>query len=65
MKYKNEILVCEKCDNKFIKKIIRYPIKCDDKRDSYYTCPYCNQVYPIHLMGDEDVITSIIKVGDV
>ena len=34
---------------------ITYPSKLDEKRDSYYLCPYCNEKYDVHLLGNEDV----------
>lgn len=54
-KYIDEVEVCTKCKREFIRRLIVYPCKCDDKRDSFYLCPYCEEHYSIQLMGDEDV----------
>lgn len=29
--------------------------KLDDKRESYYNCPYCNEKYDVRLLGNEEV----------
>ena len=57
MQNKDTIETCPSCGKEFIKRTIRYPSKVDDKRDSYYCCPYCNKSNGIHLMGNEDVTT--------
>jgi hypothetical protein len=36
------------------------PTKMDDKRDTYYLCPYCNEKYDVHLLGNEEVDTERI-----
>jgi len=57
MQNKDTIEICPSCGKEFIKRTVRYPSKVDDKRDSYYCCPYCNKSWDIHLMGNEDVMT--------
>ena len=47
---------CPYCDEYFTLYIESYPSKIDDKRESYFVCPYCNQlVGKIFLQGNEEV----------
>ena len=41
--------------------MIYYPSIVDEKRESYYSCPYCGNSFSIHLRGNEDVETKKIK----
>ena len=52
---------CKKCGKTFRVVIIRYPTKMDDKRNSFYCCPYCNSTYDIQLLGNEDVKTEPVE----
>lgn len=57
---KEEIVKCSKCGKKFVLIYIKYSSNCDDKRDSYYCCPYCGDATMVHLLGTEDVDTRKI-----
>ena len=53
---------CPACGKEFILSIERWPSKMDDKRDSYYCCPYCEKVVNnIRLMGNEEMRTCKIE----
>lgn len=54
----NEIKkVCDKCKKEFIVRFLKYPCKLDEKRESYITCPYCqNVVETIYLDANEEII---------
>ena len=60
-KYNDEEEICDNCKKKFIKRLVIYPCKCDEKRDSFYVCPYCGRHYSILLQGDEDVFAIKFK----
>lgn len=56
-------VVCKECNRKYRVKIITYPSNVDEKRDSYYCCPYCESsksFVSIRLSGREDVVTEKI-----
>ena len=49
---------CPNCKKTFILKIETLPSKMDDKRKSYYFCPYCNyKINDICLAANEEVWT--------
>lgn len=35
-----------------------YPTKMDDRRETYYTCPYCNNIVNVYCNGNEEVRTE-------
>ena len=54
--------LCQFCNNEFIVRILEYPSNCDDRRESYITCPYCNKVVEnIHLDKNQDIMEFKIK----
>lgn len=53
-KHHDEKVVCKKCGKEFIKRKIIYPCNCDDKRDSFYSCPHCGETYTVRAMPNED-----------
>lgn len=53
--YEDEVVVCAKCNKKFIKRMIHYPCNTEPARNSYYWCPYCKATYDIRLSPFEDV----------
>lgn len=55
IKERREKQTCTACNKEFMVVWKTYPSKLDDKRDSYYHCPYCNEVYEVRLLGNEDV----------
>ena len=57
MQQKYEVHMCTKCGKNFRIKWIFYPTKLDDKRESYYNCPYCGNITRVYLKGNEDVET--------
>ena len=61
MQHKLEKKKCTKCGKEFELKWIYYPTKLDEKRESYYDCPYCGNITRVHLNGDEDVETYKIE----
>lgn len=47
---------CKHCGKMFELVIDVLPAKMDEKRESYYCCPYCGEVAStIRLQGDEEV----------
>lgn len=52
-----ENVLCSKCKNMFVLIHKYYPSRLDDKRESYYVCPYCGNETRIFLQGNEDVDT--------
>ena len=52
---------CSKCKKEFMLIWKTYPSKLDEKRDSYYICPYCDEKYDVRLLGNEDVDTEKIN----
>lgn len=62
MAEQNSREICPRCNKKFSKSIKCFPSKIDDKRVTYYACPYCNQVVSnISLAGNEEVYTYKIE----
>ena len=51
---------CISCKKDFIVVLKTLPTKMDDKRDTYYLCPYCDEKYDVHLLGNEEVDTERI-----
>ena len=50
--------ICSVCGKAFTVSIERFASKVDEKRNSYYCCPYCNNVVRnITLMGNEEIYT--------
>lgn len=60
IKERRERQNCILCKKSFIVVWKTLPSKMDDKRDSYYLCPYCNKQYNVRLLGNEDVDTERI-----
>lgn len=58
---KSEKEKCQKCGNWYIVDWILYPTKLDDKRDTFYNCPYCKNIINVYLKGNEDVETRKIS----
>lgn len=53
---------CPHCNKEFSKSIKCFSSKLDDKRKTYYACPYCNKVVSnISLAGNEEVYTYKIE----
>ena len=50
MRYKLEKKKCEKCGKDFQLKWIYYPTKLDEKRKSYFVCPYCGNITNVHII---------------
>ncbi len=49
---------CKNCGEKFEVFKEQLIAKMDDKRKSYYSCPYCNEVCEsVYLHGNEEVVT--------
>lgn len=47
---------CKHCGKEFIVIVESLPSKMDEKRESYYCCPYCEKVVDtIRLQGSEEV----------
>lgn len=61
MREKNTLEKCLSCGNSFQKIMSYWPSKVDDKRNSFYECPYCNHAYSITLDKNEDVSTQKIE----
>lgn len=56
----DKIEICKECGKRYGIKIIRYPSKLDDARNSFYCCPYCmsnKACVEIYLLGNEEVET--------
>lgn len=53
-KHQDEKVICKKCGKEFIKRTIIYPCNCDEKRDSFYLCPFCGETYTVRAMPNED-----------
>ena len=53
----DEDIVCTKCKNIFVKRMVRYPGSVDEWREPYYTCPHCGETYNIKLDSREDAET--------
>lgn len=52
---------CKHCGKTFKVVIETLPSKMDDKRESYYCCPYCDKVVDtIRLQGNEEVFCKKI-----
>ncbi len=51
-----DIVICDKCANEFIKEMIYENGSVDENRNSFYSCPYCGETYNIRLRSNEDVI---------
>lgn len=50
--------ICAVCGKEFKVSIEHLASKADDKRKSYYCCPYCNNIVRnITLRGNEEVCT--------
>lgn len=58
-----EIIKCKKCGKRFELEYIKYPCKMENDRnwDTYYLCPYCNDVTNVMLSSDEDVKISKLE----
>lgn len=62
-KYNDTKKICKFCNKEFIARILDYPCNCDDRRDSYITCPYCDRVVEnIRLEKNQDIIE--FKIND-
>ena len=61
IKTKIEKTKCTKCGKEYNVILEKYPTKLDDKRETYYNCPYCNNIIKIQLNGDEEVHTEKIQ----
>ena len=56
IKKQREKHTCVHCKKDFIVVWKMLPSKMEDKRDSYYLCPYCRKEYKVNnLLGNEDV----------
>ena len=56
----DNVETCKVCGKHYKVRIITYPSNLDEKRDSYYFCPYCQSeksFVNIRLLGNEDVET--------
>ena len=53
---KTKMVQCKYCGKSFKIVVETIPSTMDDKRDSYYYCPYCEKVVgTIRLQGNEEV----------
>lgn len=57
---RKEAQTCSACKRDFVLVRITYLSKLEEKRKSYYNCPYCNKEYEVRLLGNEDVETEKI-----
>ncbi len=58
MNHDDTIKRCEECGKEYIKRIECYPSNVDEKRESYYVCPWCNHVIEkVYLRGNEEIYT--------
>lgn len=61
MSWKSNDEKCKHCGKVFKLIIDVLPTKMDEKRETYYCCPYCEKVAgTIRLQGDEEVICKKI-----
>ena len=52
---------CKHCGKDFTVFIESLPSKMDEKRESYYCCPYCDKIVDtIWLQGNEEVLCKKI-----
>ena len=55
---------CKYCGKTFKVVIETLPSKMDDKRDSHYYCPYCEEVVgTIRLQGNEEMFCEKIETA--
>lgn len=58
---RTEKKTCPQCKRDFIVVWQYLPSKMDDKRESYYCCPYCKHATSVYLLADEEVETREIQ----
>lgn len=60
---KTELIKCKKCRKKFQLEYIKYPCKTEESRswETFYVCPYCDDVTNVRLSSDEDIQTSTVE----
>ena len=51
IKYK----ICPGCGKEFKEVTTYYPSKVDDRRNTWYKCPYCGYEFDIIAEGDEEI----------
>lgn len=54
----DKVVICPVCGKKYGVKYIILPSKLDDKRESYYCCPYCESdrsCVNVRLLGNQEV----------
>ena len=60
IKERRERQTCISCKKDFMVIWKTLPSKMDDKRDTYYLCPYCDKKYEVRLLCNEEVDTEKI-----
>lgn len=60
---RTEIIKCKKCGKNYNLGYVKYPCNMENSKrwDTFYTCPYCNNITEITLFSDEDVVTSKLE----